>query len=59
MELTIKAEDGKPPLPVQHRFVKLMLGTAAGFIATALIEGAYEAFLEKQLNKNQTALKIV
>lgn len=51
MELTIKAEDGKPPMPVQHRFGKLMLGTAAGFIATALIEGAYESFIERQKNK--------
>lgn len=53
MELTIKAEDAKP-LPVQHRFTKLMLGTAAGFIATALIEGLYESMLERQKNKTAT-----
>lgn len=58
MELTIKAEDNKPPIPIQHRFTKLMLGTAAGFIATALIEGAYETFLERQMNKSKTTVKI-
>ncbi len=49
MEFKIKTED---PAPVQHRFGKLMLGTAAGFIATALMEALYEA-VTKQPKPNQ------
>lgn len=38
-------------LPIRHQFGKYIIGVAAGFIATKVVEGAYEGWLASRRQK--------
>jgi hypothetical protein len=44
-------------MPMQHRLGKLMVGTAAGFIATVLAEKGYDVGLKAWRNRKATVTK--
>jgi hypothetical protein len=52
MELTVKTPDSTEPEAVKHQLAKMIIGTAAGFITTKLVETAYDSLVEKRRNKN-------
>ena len=54
MELVVKTPDEKDPLSVQHRMGKALVGTAAGFLATVLVEGLYDHILDRKNKKPST-----
>lgn len=52
--MNIVVKPGKADEDVKTTFVKLVVGTAAGFIATALVESAIGKALSSRKNKTNT-----
>lgn len=50
MESEEETENQEVVIGLKHQFGKMMLATAAGFIASKLVERAYDNWLESKLN---------
>ncbi len=51
MDIVDKVIDESKPYETRDKFAKLILGTAAGFVASKLVENLYETIVEHHRNK--------
>ncbi len=54
MEVDFKVKTDDSPEASRHKLAKLVLGTAAGFIAKELVEKGYDKLLDRRKNGTST-----